>query len=212
LFPDVKPRELYCDLHVHSNYSVDGVYSPEDILRRASERGLDVLAITDHDCCEAYLPNVELAGSLSIRLLPGVEISTAKYHLLALNFDPVDKDFTEFLRYPNLVRYPTVVEVVALVHAAGGLVGIAHPPKDIEDLSELDALAELGLDFLEIRPLDTKRDYRPFEAFAKNHGLPVSYGSDFHDDSRELLGWGVNRMSQALVQMLDRGFGKIPFE
>ncbi len=36
------------DLHVHTTAS-DGAWSPEDVTRTAAARGLDALAVTDHD-------------------------------------------------------------------------------------------------------------------------------------------------------------------
>ncbi|HEY5638903.1 MAG TPA: PHP domain-containing protein, partial [Dehalococcoidia bacterium] len=40
---------IRADLHNHSYYSPDSVASPEQLLRRAKARGIDVLAVTDHD-------------------------------------------------------------------------------------------------------------------------------------------------------------------
>ena len=37
-----------CDLHTHTTAS-DGQYAPEELVRLAKERGLQVLAVTDHD-------------------------------------------------------------------------------------------------------------------------------------------------------------------
>ena len=36
------------DLHSHSTYS-DGLLPPADVVRRAASRGVEVLALTDHD-------------------------------------------------------------------------------------------------------------------------------------------------------------------
>ena len=36
------------DLHCHTTAS-DGVLSPADLVRRAAEKGVEVLAVTDHD-------------------------------------------------------------------------------------------------------------------------------------------------------------------
>ena len=37
-----------CDLHTHSTAS-DGKYSPSEVVRKAYERGVKYLALTDHD-------------------------------------------------------------------------------------------------------------------------------------------------------------------
>lgn len=62
------------DLHCHSTIS-DGLLSPEDLVRYAAEQGIEMLAITDHDCAPR-LPRVNLlADSLSVNLISGIELS-----------------------------------------------------------------------------------------------------------------------------------------
>ena len=48
--PDVK-----VDLHLHTNYSIDGWASPEETVQRAIANGLDKIAITDHETIEGAL-------------------------------------------------------------------------------------------------------------------------------------------------------------
>lgn len=63
---------MKADLHVHTTFS-DGTLTPQQLLRAAAERGLEVLAITDHDTLAGV---DELAGaSGSVRMIPGVELS-----------------------------------------------------------------------------------------------------------------------------------------
>lgn len=76
------------DLHSHTNLS-DGVLTPEELISRAIEKRVDVLAITDHDTVDAYrnLP----VSSGNIELVPGIEFSTqwenTGIHILGLNVD-----------------------------------------------------------------------------------------------------------------------------
>ena len=42
------------DLHVHSNQSSDGDFSPSQIIRLAKDKGLKALAISDHDTVAAF--------------------------------------------------------------------------------------------------------------------------------------------------------------
>jgi predicted metal-dependent phosphoesterase TrpH len=62
------------DLHTHSYYS-DGTIAPRELLELAKERGLDVLALTDHDTT-AGIPEARQAAALvDVGLVPGVEFS-----------------------------------------------------------------------------------------------------------------------------------------
>jgi len=79
---------LIYDLHCHSNLS-DGALSPAELVARAVEKHVDVLAITDHDTLAAW--PVEAPKGADIRLIHGIELSTTwehtGIHVLGLNFD-----------------------------------------------------------------------------------------------------------------------------
>ncbi len=79
---------LIFDLHSHTNYS-DGVLTPCELISRAIEKGVDVLAITDHDTIDAYRKIPMIHDRL--KLVPGIELSTqwgsAGIHVLGLNVD-----------------------------------------------------------------------------------------------------------------------------
>src|SRR6266849_9343689 len=63
------------DLHTHTTAS-DGVYSPTELLRRAHEGGLRVLALTDHDTTAGIAEAAQAARELGIDFIPGIEINT----------------------------------------------------------------------------------------------------------------------------------------
>src|SRR5258708_34674247 len=65
----------YVDLHPHSTAS-DGIYSPTELLRRAKDAGLRVLALTDHDNTGGLEEAAQAARSLDIALIQGIEINT----------------------------------------------------------------------------------------------------------------------------------------
>jgi 3',5'-nucleoside bisphosphate phosphatase len=78
------------DLHAHTIFS-DGSLSPPGLVALALERGVAVLAITDHDSVEA-LPHARAAAGSALELVPGIEMSTAAegfdLHVLGYFLDP----------------------------------------------------------------------------------------------------------------------------
>lgn len=77
------------DFHCHSSYS-DGTYTPEQLIRRASERGVEALAITDHDTLAGYRKLKASPGDVA--LIPGIELSCQWQgkclHIVGLNIEP----------------------------------------------------------------------------------------------------------------------------
>lgn len=73
------------DLHIHTTHSPDGTATVAGVLKQAAyHANLDVIAITDHNCICGALEAMELASVYGIEVIPGMEISTADGHLLAL--------------------------------------------------------------------------------------------------------------------------------
>ena len=79
------------DLHTHSTIS-DGTLTPARLVQRALARGLDVLALTDHDDTGGIDEARREAEGTPLRVLPGVEISVTwesrTLHIVGLNVDP----------------------------------------------------------------------------------------------------------------------------
>ncbi|MDH7489575.1 MAG: PHP domain-containing protein [Anaerolineae bacterium] len=78
------------DLHLHTSCS-DGEYLPEEVVRRAADRGLRTIAIADHDTVAGVPHAVECARMVSLRVIPAVEISCelaeGEVHLLGYFVD-----------------------------------------------------------------------------------------------------------------------------
>ena len=78
------------DLHSHSTAS-DGSLSPEHLVARAIEQGVDVLALTDHDGTEGIIAAQSAAQGTKLSLVTGVEISvtwgSSTIHILGLKVD-----------------------------------------------------------------------------------------------------------------------------
>jgi predicted metal-dependent phosphoesterase TrpH len=100
---------LRVDLHSHTNYS-DGGLSPQELIDRATNYQLDVLAITDHDtvsgleCASQYIEEKALA----ITLINGIEISTSwhgfEIHIVGLNIDKTNEQLTGLIEQQQAAR------------------------------------------------------------------------------------------------------------
>ena len=64
------------DLHVHTNAS-DGRLAPAELVALAASRGVELLAIADHDTVAGINPALEAAGKYpGLRLIPAIELSS----------------------------------------------------------------------------------------------------------------------------------------
>lgn len=79
------------DLHAHSSNS-DGILSPENLLSRAKDKGVDVLALTDHDTVAGLAQARIAAEAYGLQLINGIEFSSFWHkigvHIVGLNIDP----------------------------------------------------------------------------------------------------------------------------
>lgn len=66
---------MKADLHFHSIYS-DGHLSPKELVSLAKEKGLDYIALTDHDSIKGVDEITKEASNYNIKVIPAVEIST----------------------------------------------------------------------------------------------------------------------------------------
>jgi predicted metal-dependent phosphoesterase TrpH len=88
------------DLHCHSTHS-DGLLAPAAVVARAAERGVDVLALTDHDEVSGLAEAREAADAGGITLVCGSELSVSwgnvTIHVVALGIDPQNAALLEGL-------------------------------------------------------------------------------------------------------------------
>ena len=62
------------DLHTHTNHS-DGTFAPAELVELASQRGLDVVAITDHDTMDGIDEAAAAGAAFGVEVVSGVELS-----------------------------------------------------------------------------------------------------------------------------------------
>lgn len=144
-----------CDLHLHTNASKcfkDEAYTHELFVNTAMKRGLECIAITDHNTGENIDKIKKAADGQNITIFPGVEItcSDAKIHILVLfNPDNTTQDIEDFLlQKMNLSRdkfgevdahvNKTITEVLKLVSESNAIAIPAH----IDEYNGLSIVAE----------------------------------------------------------------------
>lgn len=80
------------DLHMHTKYS-DGTDTVTELLKKAQERNLEVISITDHDCCSSYeeMESVNVAKYFKGKIIVGTEFKTTflgrNIEILGYGFD-----------------------------------------------------------------------------------------------------------------------------
>ena len=148
------------DLHTHSNFS-DGILTPTALVDLAVSRGVEVMALTDHDSIEGIPEAVQAASRHpGFTLIPGVEMSTdipgAEVHVLGYFVDPNDALLQEELaelRNSRRERGRRMVEKLrdlgidirwerVQAIAGGGAVGRPHVAQALLETGRISSLPE----------------------------------------------------------------------
>jgi predicted metal-dependent phosphoesterase TrpH len=111
------------DLHVHTNAS-DGRFPPAEIVARAVEAGVSVLAITDHDTVSGIDAAMQAAASFpALKLIVGVEINTdipdGEAHILGYFFDHTNPELLSLLHELRVSRHERGRAMIARLEALG---------------------------------------------------------------------------------------------
>jgi predicted metal-dependent phosphoesterase TrpH len=104
--------QVKADLHVHTVYSEDSMITPKELVFYAKKRGLNAVAVTDHNRLDGAL---KIAKETDFLVIPGMEVSSSDGHIVALNVSqPIPKGYS-------------AVETVERIHRAGGVAIACHP-------------------------------------------------------------------------------------
>jgi predicted metal-dependent phosphoesterase TrpH len=167
------PSGVYAvELHAHSAASHDGRDSVEQLLEVASERGLDALAVTDHDEIDASQRAADLASDYGLVGIVGMEISSAAGHVLALGIETAIDPGLSF------------GETLGQIADQGGIAVVPHPFQEmrsgvIRTISRDELAAADAIEVYNSR-LVTGYSNRQAHRFARQRGLPMTAGSDAH--------------------------------
>lgn len=105
------------DFHVHSTCS-DGLLTPENVVKRAYEKSVKYLALTDHDTVSGLDIAKAKAKSLGINFIPGIELSTnynkESIHILGFFKDESYKD-KKLIDYLNELKERRDIRAIKMI-------------------------------------------------------------------------------------------------
>ena len=104
--------QVKADLHVHTVYSSDSLITPKELVFYAKKRGLNAVAVTDHNHVDGAL---RIAKETDFLIIPGTEVSSIHGHIIGLNVREV------------IPRGLSVDETVDKIHDQGGIAIACHP-------------------------------------------------------------------------------------
>ena len=167
------------DLHLHTSHSFDCESRITDILRWAERKGIQVIALTDHDMTTAYREAERIQSD--VQVIPGVEVTTSKgTHLLGY-----------FVTEP--IQSRDILDVIDEIHDRGGICSLPHPYrsdtgllynyeiKRLHSAKEVEKVLE-RVDLLEaLNAKCSDIDRTRTDMFIAEHtGKAVTAGSDGH--------------------------------
>ena len=192
------------DFHIHSTSS-DGSYTPKQVVNLAKKRGVDIIALTDHNNT-CGIDEAKLEGdTIGVKVIPGVELSTKyengnRVHILGYFKDESYKDelLVRILKDVKNHRINNIKKILGRyiefnsnnklsVNAGierlkffGAAVVLAHPV--LINRSDFEKIIDLKFDGLEAKYFsNTEEDTKYFLDIAKKKNLIYTAGSDFHN-------------------------------
>ena len=121
------------DLHVHTTAS-DGQYTPTQIMEKASEKGIKVCAITDHDTVAGLDEGRKAAERLGITFVPGVELNITsirgEFHLLGLGLEDISQSLKDILNKLIKSREDRNLQMIEKMRADGVDITMEEIQKD----------------------------------------------------------------------------------
>ena len=172
-------RKAFADFHIHTRFSRDSILTEETFIRKAIERGLTHVAITNHNNVEGAIAVrdkvAELGLTDQLRVILGEEVSTA------------DGEVVGIFLTKTIPRGLSANETADEIHRQGGLVSIPHPfdPFRASHIKEgpLRNLAEVGkIDMIEVFNcrVTLQRHNQEAAELAHHYGIPGIAASDSH--------------------------------
>jgi hypothetical protein len=170
----VNERRVY-ELHIHSDASPDSTEKIANIVREAKRIGLDGIALTNHNNLSAALKAAEKYSTKNFKVIPGVEITSSKGHIIALG---IKTDIRSGMSPERTIRAIKKQGGVAILphsfarYRDGVLYKTGNYANKIADMVH-------GLETVNARYSTGSSNFNA-RAFAELKGIPQIAGSDGH--------------------------------
>ncbi len=113
---------MVADLHMHSIYS-DGSFKPEELVSLAREKGINTIALADHDTVEGVDQALIAGNEMGINVIPAIELSTfkekAEIHILGYFIDHKNKTLLAKISKIFSARLNRAREMIGLLNGLG---------------------------------------------------------------------------------------------
>ena len=124
------------DLHIHSTAS-DGQYSPSEIVEKAAEKNIGVIALTDHDTVSGLDEAKKAAEKNNLILVPGVELNinfySGEFHLLGLGLKDISPSLQNILSTLIQNRDLRNIQIIEKMQADGIDISLEEMKQDFPD-------------------------------------------------------------------------------
>ncbi|NLM00631.1 MAG: PHP domain-containing protein [Treponema sp.] len=179
------------DLHCHSSAS-DGMYEPEELVKKAHDEGIKVLALTDHDTVDGLDQAKKTADKLNMIFVPGIELNIdwpkGEFHLLGLNFQKESKSLSEIITFLKNDRMERNLYILEKMNEHGIRCSL-------DDIKKISGDAVIGRPHFAQYLLEIKKVRTRQQAFDKY----LSFGKPFY-----VKRTGVN-LDEAIVAICESG-------
>jgi predicted metal-dependent phosphoesterase TrpH len=182
--------QIKADLHVHTTYSKDSLITPKDLVFYAKKRGLNAVAITDHNQLEgAY----KIAKETDFLIIPGMEVSSSDGHIVALNVHEL------------IPRGYSAVETVERIHRLGGVAIACHPYVLFKGCLKEKVCATFdAIEVINARAFPFKSSVKKAEETAERFKLSRVAGTDAHYGPQIGYGYTVIEAVEPTVEAITK--------
>ncbi len=172
----------WLDLHMHSNYSTDGEFTPEELMGKCAKAGLKAVALADHNTVRGIPHAREAASRLRLDFFPALEIDCThegrNFHLLGYGINDTASIFHDIEQAVHTQAVSSSKKLIVLIKQQGFFFDEKLAwGKAVNDVIEAEMIAEL---ILSDKRNDNNKLLLPFRSGGKRSDNPlVNFYWDF---------------------------------